>query len=125
MLLLSQIFQFSNILLYLISFLEVVVTTIAAQINPPFKLSQSGLLKSTVSTVEINGFTDDVFKPRHLNEEDFQDGRVTLPIVKGQLMRHTPPPSLDDSPPTTPPTPPPEHHHTPASAPTWEFGGMN
>ena len=50
---------------------------------------------------------------------------MTLPIVKGQLMRHTPPPSLDDSPPTTPPTPPPEHHQTPASAPTWELGGMN
>ena len=62
-------FQTFYYVFYLISFLEVVVTTIAAQINPPFKLSQSGLLKSTVSTVEINGFTDDVFKPRHLNDK--------------------------------------------------------
>ena len=100
--------------------LEVVVTTIAAQITPPFKVSDTaGLLQR--ATISVNDEVD-IFKPRHLNEEDLIDGRVTLPIVKGQMMRHTPPPQLQsqaaiESPPTTPPTPPPEHQ---PSAPVFE-----
>lgn len=63
---------------------EVVVTTIAAQVNPPvFKLPERTLMRSTISV------NDDVFVPRILNEEDFQDGRVTLPIISNSSKGNT------------------------------------
>ena len=61
-----------------------VVTTIAAQVNPPvFKLPERTLMRSTISV------NDDVFVPRILNEEDFQDGRVTLPIISNSSKGNT------------------------------------
>lgn len=86
-----------------------VVTTVAAQVNPP---SSADVLKSSVSVNE------DVFKSSNLNEEDLQDGRVTLPMTKYQQKPYkspSPPP-----PPLESPSPPPLFNDNLPSAPSLE-----
>ena len=80
-----------------------VVTTIAAQINPP-ESSGEAMMSSSISVNE------DVFKSSNLNEEDLQDGRVTLPMTKGYSFANH---YLRQS-----PSPPPPPLETPSPLPS-------
>jgi hypothetical protein len=80
-----------------------VVTTIAAQVNPAYTSAVQHHLTASMS------ITDDVFKHRELDEEDLQDGRVTLPIARGHYQKIKSPPPLQQTLSPTPPPPPPMH----------------
>ena len=75
-----------------------VVTTIAAHVNPPY--TTADVLTSSVSAHE------DVFKSSNLDEEDLQDGRVTLPLSRQYKVRKSPSPPPVISPETPSPPPP-------------------